>query len=395
MTEPILRPFGPGDSISELTGLLHRAYARLAAMGLQFVATRQDDTITQERISQGECWVLELQGRLVGAITWLPPESTNGSPWYARADVASFGQLAVEPTCQKRGWSRRLVAHAEELTWRRGHRHLALDTSDQATHLISLYQHYGFSIIEPVTWTSVNYNSVVMSKPVRPRIKICCIADPDEAAMALRAGASAIGLVSAMPSGPGPIGEEMIARVASSVPAHVDTFCLTSLRDADAIIAQHARVGTRTIQIVDSLPPGHHARLREKLPGVRLVQVIHVIGPESVDEALRLAGDVDALLLDSGRPNLPVPELGGTGRVHDWTHSRAIVSGSPVPVWLAGGLNAGNVQEAMAAVDPHGLDLCSGVRTGGKLDSDRLASFVAAVRSGRFDRDDESTTVPV
>ncbi|TPW11587.1 MAG: phosphoribosylanthranilate isomerase, partial [bacterium] len=216
---------------------------------------------------------------------------------------------------------------------------------------------------------------------VRPRVKICCIADPDEAALAIAAGASAIGLVSAMPSGPGPIEESMIARVAASVPASVDTFCLTSLRDAEAIAAQHSRVGTRTIQLVDSLPPGHHARLRELLPGIRLVQVIHVTGPESVDEAMTLAPDVDALLLDSGRPNLPVPELGGTGRVHDWAHSRAIVSASPVPVWLAGGLRAGNVAEALRAVDPHGLDLCSGVRTDGRLDTDKLNAFFEAVRS--------------
>ncbi len=394
MTEPTLRRFGPADSISELTGLLHRAYARLADMGLQFVATRQDDTITQQRISQGECWVLELRGRLVGAITWLPPESTDGSPWYDRDDVASFGQLAVDPDFQKQGWARRLVAHAEELTWQRGHRHLALDTSDQARHLINLYQHYGYAIIEPVTWASVNYNSVVMSKPVRPRVKVCCIKDPEEAAKAVAAGASAIGLVSAMPSGPGPISEEMIARVARSVPAHIDTFCLTSLQDADAIIAQHARVGTRTIQIVDSLPPGHHARLREKIPTVRLVQVIHVSGPESVEEALRLAVHVDALLLDSGRPNLPVPELGGTGRVHDWVHSREIVAASPVPVWLAGGLNATNTREALATVDPHGLDLCSGVRTGEELDTGKLEAFFAAVGPGRFDPDAPSTTVP-
>jgi len=354
MTEPTLRLFGPDDSISELTALLHRAYAPLAAMGLRFVATWQDDTTTRKRIDR--------------------------SPWYDRADVASFQQLAVEPIFQEQGWARRLVAHAENLTWRRGFRHLALDTSDRATHLINLYQRYGYAIVEPITWTAVNYNSVVLSKPVRPRVKICCIADPDEAAMALQAGASAIGLVSAMPSGPGPIDESMIALVSASVPAHVDTFCLTSLRDADAIVAQHARVRTRTIQIVDSLPPGHHARLRDQLPGVQLVQVIHVTGPESVDEALGLAPNIDALLLDSGRPNLPVPELGGTGRVHDWTHSRDIVSTSTVPVWLAGGLKAANVREAIAAVNPHGLDLCSGVRTEGRLDSNKLDEFFAAVR---------------
>jgi len=380
MSDPILRHFGPGDSIAALTDLLHRAYAPLAAMGLRFVATWQDETITAKRIARGECWVLDLEGRLVGAITWLPPESTHGSPWYDRPDVASFQQLAVDPEFQKRGWARRLIAHAEELTWRRGHRHLALDTSDQAHHLLELYRRCGYATVEPVTWESVNYSSLVLSKPIRPRIKICCIADPDEAEMARSAGADALGLVSAMPSGPGPIDEGTIARVVASLPRHVDTFCLTSLTDADAIIAQHGRVGTSTLQLVDALPPGHHERLRERLPGVRLVQVIHVQGPESVDEAFRLAPLVDALLLDSGRPDLPVRELGGTGRVHDWRQSAAIVAGSPVPVWLAGGLKADNVRAAIDAVDPHGLDLCSGVRTNGRLDPDKLAAFVAAVR---------------
>jgi phosphoribosylanthranilate isomerase len=379
--EPVLRRFESTDSIVELTDLLHRAYAPLAAMGLRFVATWQDATITARRISRGECWVLDLDGRLVGAITWLPPESTKGSPWYDRPDVASFQQLAVDPDHQKRGWARRLVGHAEDITWRRGYRHLALDTSEEAHHLLDLYRRCGYAIVEPVQWDAVNYASVVMSKPIRPRIKICCIADPDEARLALAAGAGALGLVSAMPSGPGPIPESTIAAVVASLPPHVDTFCLTSLTDAEAIAAQHARVGTRTIQLVDALPAGHHERLRERLPEVRLVQVIHVEGPESVDEALRLAPFVDALLLDSGRPGLPVPELGGTGRVHDWRHSAAIVAGSPVPVWLAGGLKPDNVREAIRAVDPHGLDLCSGVRTDGRLDPGKLAAFVAAVRA--------------
>jgi phosphoribosylanthranilate isomerase len=201
-----------------------------------------------------------------------------------------------------------------------------------------------------------------------------------EAALAIRCGASAVGLVSAMPSGPGPIPEDLIAEIAASVPPGVSSFLLTSLQSADEIIAQHRRCGTDTIQIVDTLLEGTHADIRRALPGIRVVQVIHVTGEESVGEALAVAPAVHALLLDSGKPQAAVKELGGTGRTHNWSLSRRIVEGSPVPVWLAGGLNPGNAAEAIRQVGPFGLDICSGLRTGGHLDEDKLARFVAAVR---------------
>jgi phosphoribosylanthranilate isomerase len=227
-----------------------------------------------------------------------------------------------------------------------------------------------------------------------PRIKICCIASIDEAWIAMRHGASALGLVSAMPSGPGPIDEVTIAQIARSVPPGVATFLLTALTDADAIIEQHRRCGTTTIQLVDAVPPGTHARLRRALPGIGIVQVIHVTGEDAVDDACALAADVDALLLDSGNPSLAVKELGGTGRVHDWRVSRRIVERCGKPVYLAGGLRPDNVAEAVATVRPFGLDLCSGVRTAGCLDPGVLDRFVTAVRGGpdrhtSFDRDRE------
>ena len=111
------------------------------------------------------------------------------------------------------------------------------------------------------------------------------------------------------------------------------------------------------------------------------MQVIHVTGPESVREALQVASLVDALLLDSGNQSLAVKELGGTGRVHDWSLSRDIVRESPVSVFLAGGLRPDNVAEAIRAVQPFGVDLCSGVRTDGHLDENKLAAFFAAVEN--------------
>ena len=217
-----------------------------------------------------------------------------------------------------------------------------------------------------------------------PRVKVCCIASVGEARLAVEAGASAIGLVSAMPSGPGPISEEKIRQIAESVPGGIDTFLLTCLQHAREIIDQQRRCGTNTIQLVDRLTQGTYDDLRAALPGVAIVQVIHVTGSESVEEALRAAPHVDALLLDSGNPSLAVKELGGTGRIHDWQLSRRIRESAGVPVYLAGGLTAANVAEAIAHVQPFGLDLCSGVRTNGMLDTAKLSAFISAVKSEPF-----------
>ncbi|MBI3567605.1 MAG: phosphoribosylanthranilate isomerase [Gemmatimonadetes bacterium] len=210
-------------------------------------------------------------------------------------------------------------------------------------------------------------------------MKICCIASLDEAELAASLGAHAIGLVSAMPSGPGPIADDLIASIAAEAPRHLRKFLLTSRTDPDDIARQVMQAGTDTVQIVDALLPGSHARLRDLIPHVKLVQVIHVTNEQSVREAESLASDVDALLLDSGNPLAAVKELGGTGRTHDWTVSRAIVDAVKIPVWLAGGLRPENVADAIDAVRPYGVDVCSGVRTNGVLDTEKLAAFAAAI----------------
>jgi phosphoribosylanthranilate isomerase len=205
------------------------------------------------------------------------------------------------------------------------------------------------------------------------------MASAAEVRLAIDAGADALGFVSAMPSGPGPIDEALIAELVATVPPPVSCFLLTCATDAALIAEQVVRCGVDAVQLVDAVPEGAHAELRRLLPHrVRLVQVVHVVDAASVDEALGVAPHVDALLLDSGDPRLAVKELGGTGRVHDWTFSRAIVERSPVPVFLAGGLRAGNVGEAVRAVRPFGVDVCSGVRAEGRLDAEKLARFVAA-----------------
>jgi phosphoribosylanthranilate isomerase len=211
-------------------------------------------------------------------------------------------------------------------------------------------------------------------------VKICCIASIEEAWMAIDAGANAIGLVSAMPSGPGPIPEDLIAEIAATVPPGVSSFLLTCLQDVDAIIDQQRRLRVNTIQICDRLPAGSHAKLREALPGVSLVQVVHVTGPESVDEAIAIAPHVDAVLLDSGNQSLAIKELGGTGRTHDWNLSRRIREAIDAPMFLAGGLNPANVGRAIREVQPFGIDVCSGLRTDGALDRHKLTAFMRGIR---------------
>lgn len=211
------------------------------------------------------------------------------------------------------------------------------------------------------------------------RVKICCIASLEEARLAVLHGAAALGLVGRMPSGPGPIEDGLIAEIAASVPPPVATFLLTSETGPEAIVDHVRRCGTNTVQLVDAIDPRDYGALRKALPRVKIVQVIHVTGPESIDEAKERAPLVDALLLDSGRPGAAVRELGGTGRVHDWSLSRRIVAASPRPVFLAGGLRPENAAEAWRAVKPFGLDLCTGVRTDGRLDAGKLRDFFDAL----------------
>ncbi|GGI67864.1 N-(5'-phosphoribosyl)anthranilate isomerase [Polymorphobacter multimanifer] len=214
---------------------------------------------------------------------------------------------------------------------------------------------------------------------MRTRIKICCIASPEEAELAIAAGADALGLVAAMPSGPGPISDDMIARVAAQVPPPVATFLLTNETSAEAIADHVRRTGPTAVQVVNHIAPLEAARLAKLVPATRRVQVIHVEDAGALDLIDAYAPHVHAFLLDSGRPGLAVPELGGTGRVHDWDVSASFVVRSKRPVFLAGGLNAGNVGDAIAKVRPYGLDLCSALRTNGALDAGKLQAFIDAV----------------
>lgn len=214
---------------------------------------------------------------------------------------------------------------------------------------------------------------------MRTRLKICCISSVEEAHLAIAAGANDLGLVSEMPSGPGVIGAAAIREIVAEVPSGIGTFLLTSRQSGDDIVGQLVHSGANTVQIVHAIKPSEYDVIRRALPELRLVQVVHVEDEASVAFARERAPLVDALLLDSGRPQAAVAELGGTGRTHDWSLSRRIVEQVDRPVYLAGGLRAGNVASAVEGVRPYGVDLCSGVRRDDCLDPDELKRFVAAL----------------
>ncbi|MGB3654539.1 MAG: phosphoribosylanthranilate isomerase [Rivularia sp. (in: cyanobacteria)] len=214
-----------------------------------------------------------------------------------------------------------------------------------------------------------------MQPTIKPRVKICCISSIEEAWIAIRCDASALGFVSHMPSGPGVISEESIAEIVAQIPPPIATFLLTSSQDTQEIIQQIKRCGTNTIQICDNIKSGSYQDIREALPGIYIVQVIHVTDEESLNEAIKISQFVDAILLDSGNQSLTVKELGGTGRIHNWEISRKIRDRLKIPIFLAGGLKPENVALAVKQVAPFGLDVCSGVRTNDKLDEDKLKRF--------------------
>lgn len=218
-----------------------------------------------------------------------------------------------------------------------------------------------------------------MLSPKKLDVKICCISSQIEAEMAIRHGASAIGLVGPMPSGPGIINNNLICEIAKNIPSSIASFLLTSETESKSIISHHNKVQTNTIQLVDRVDKSAYNFIKEKIPSVKIVQVIHVINEKSIYEAQEVSQYVDAILLDSGNPNLKVKILGGTGTTHNWNLSRQIRDTIDIPVYLAGGLNAQNVKEAVNQVLPFGVDVCSGVRTNGLLDELKLKAFFEAI----------------
>lgn len=163
----LIRPIQERDSLEDLTELLHRAYKQLADMGMRFFASHQTVQDTHHRVAGGICYVAELDSRIVGTVTWYhrPPRDPD-PPLYHQAGMARFGQFAVEPALQRGGIGRKLVALVEAEARKAGCTQLALDTAEQAAHLIDWYLRLGFQHAGFVQWADTNYRSVLMSKPL-------------------------------------------------------------------------------------------------------------------------------------------------------------------------------------------------------------------------------------
>jgi predicted N-acetyltransferase YhbS len=164
----VIRRLEPTDSIDEMTELLHRAYAGLAAMGLRYWATHQSADITRKRIANSTCLVAVDDSGIRGTILFRDSAQTSGCPWYDQPGVASFGQFAVDPTLQKNGLGLRLLGEVETLARASGATELALDTAEPATHLVGWYTRLGYRFIEHTQWQHTNYRSVVLSKALAP-----------------------------------------------------------------------------------------------------------------------------------------------------------------------------------------------------------------------------------
>lgn len=214
------------------------------------------------------------------------------------------------------------------------------------------------------------------------QIKICCIRNIEEAQMAIDAGANAIGLVSAMPSGPGVVDDKTIIRVSNFAKGKIEIFLLTSETMAERILHQHNIFNPDYLQLVDYVDSSVYKILRREKPDIKIVQVIHVTDFHSIEVAIHYSALADRLLLDSGNPGLQTKVLGGTGKTHNWSFSREIIDAAKIPVFLAGGLSPNNVREAVDLVNPFGVDVCSGLRVNEKLQIRALQEFVKIVRTG-------------
>lgn len=159
-----IRELKKDDSLEDLTELLHRAYKILADVGLKYLATHQDVSVTRDRIRLGTCFVAEFDRKIIGTLTYHDPGHVRGSKWLEREDVAHLNQLGVEPEFRGKGVATRLMEHAENFARSRGVSEIALDTAEPAHQLIAWYRKLGYRFVEYTDWAVTNYRSVVLSK---------------------------------------------------------------------------------------------------------------------------------------------------------------------------------------------------------------------------------------
>ena len=164
------RGFADGDSVSAITELLHAAYGSLAMSGFRYLASHQDDAITLRRLQKGIPFVAENRGDIIGTVTIYRPSSSSLCEWYRQPTVYSFGQFAVRPDLQRRGFGSGIYEHVEAFARSLGAAELALDTAEGALHLRRWYERLGFRFVQFISWDETNYRSVILSKSLNENV---------------------------------------------------------------------------------------------------------------------------------------------------------------------------------------------------------------------------------
>ena len=204
------------------------------------------------------------------------------------------------------------------------------------------------------------------------RVKVCGLTREEDVAIAVEAGADAVGFILGIPSSPRNLTLEKAERLVSKVPVFVDSVIVTAPKSFEWLIEVVQRVKPSAIQI-HGKEQLDFTEIRRKLGNTRLIKTVYV--KEALDkETLKELKDFDAILLDSFNKG----QYGGTGKIHDWGLSAKIREAvKHVPVILAGGLKSENVKEAILKVQPYAVDVASGVeQEPGIKDHEKVRAFV-------------------
>ena len=191
------------------------------------------------------------------------------------------------------------------------------------------------------------------------RVKICGITREEDLAVAVAAGADAVGFLVGVPSSPRNLTIERAERLLRQVPIFVDSVVVTAPQSIDGLAEICETLKPSAIQI-HGKKSFVASELREQIKDARLIKTVYVTKDALNETAIEELKTFDAVLLDS----VAKGQYGGTGRVHDWNMSRQIREAvAPLPLILAGGLKPENVKEAVQTVQPYAVDVASGVES--------------------------------
>ena len=205
------------------------------------------------------------------------------------------------------------------------------------------------------------------------RVKICGITREEDLAVAVAAGADAVGFLVGVPSSPRNLTLERAEMLLKQVPIFVDSVVVTAPQNINGLVEICEGLKPTAIQI-HGKKNFVASEIRERIKDTRLIKTIYVKASNLNGTFIEDLKTFDAVLLDSFTKG----QYGGTGRVHDWNLSRQIKEAvAPLPVILAGGLKPENVKEAILTVQPYAVDVASGVELRPAIkDHEKIRAFV-------------------